>query len=56
MEPAAALLALQANPSISMYEVLGRHDSCRVFLDLEYRRAINPDRTPAQDAEAVQLL
>lgn len=50
------LQALQQDPSLSLYEVLSSGDRCRVYLDLEYDRALNPDRDAAMDEEAVQLV
>jgi hypothetical protein len=50
------LHALQQDASLSLYEVLSSGDRCRVYLDLEYDRALNPDRNAAMDEAAVQLV
>lgn len=47
---------LQANPALSLYEVLDNRALCRLFLDLEYDRVANADRTADCDAAAVTCL
>jgi hypothetical protein len=56
LQPVHAWLALQQSRNASLYEVLGRQDRCRLFLDVEYDRASNPGRTSDMDAHAVQQL
>lgn len=46
---------LQANPEISLYEVLDTRALCKLYFDMEYDRVLNPDRA-AVDGSLCSLL
>jgi hypothetical protein len=47
---------LQQDSSMSLYEVLDAGALCKLYFDLEYKRALNPGRASAIDSSLPQLL